>query len=435
MRFRILVALFLGFTSGALIVHALTGAREAASVTVGHHTAVAGEAAPGGTAERTRGDGSIGTDGTSRETTPGDQGDQGPAKAADGDARAVSPPEAPPAPLTAPAAYRPAPVPDDLLPEERRDIDIFQKASASVVFITTSALQRDFFSLDIYQIPRGTGSGFVWDRDGDIVTNFHVIEGGNAFKVRLSDQTSYDAKVIGYAPDKDLAVLKIKASPEKLVPLDLGRSHDLLVGQKVLALGNPFGLDHTLTVGIVSALGRELESPGGRKIHDIIQTDAAINPGNSGGPLLDSRGRLIGVNSAIYSPSGAYAGVGFAIPVDTVRKLVPQLIEHGKPIQPGIGVSLLSDEFAARNELTGVVVRAVTPAGPAAKAGIQGIRTDRLGGIYLGDQIVAVDGKAIASTDDLAHEFGLAGIGRTVKLTLLREGRKREVSVELAPLE
>jgi S1-C subfamily serine protease len=435
MRLRILIALSLGFTSGALVVYALTGAQPAGTTAVAQHAAVAGETAPLNPAEKGRRDGASGTGKTSPEAAPGDRDRRDLPSTPDSDARAGSNPDSPPAALTTPAAYRPAPVPDDLLPEERRDIDIFQRASASVVFITTSALQRDFFSLDIYQIPRGTGSGFVWDHDGNIVTNFHVIEGGNAFKIRLSDQTSYDAKVVGYAPDKDLAVLRIKASPEKLVPLELGRSHDLLVGQKVLALGNPFGLDHTLTVGIVSALGRELESPGGRKIHDIIQTDAAINPGNSGGPLLDSRGRLVGVNSAIYSPSGAYAGVGFAIPVDTVRRLVPQLIEHGKPIQPGIGVSLLSDEFAARNELAGVVVRAVTPAGPAAKSGIQGIRTDRLGGIYLGDQIVAVDGKPIASTDDLAHEFELAGIGKTVRLTLVRDGKKREVSVELAPLE
>src|SRR5882672_2389289 len=197
-----------------------------------------------------------------------------------------------------------APLPEGLGPEELRNIGIFRAASASVVNITSIALRRDFFSLDVMQIPQGTGSGFVWDREGHIVTNFHVIQEGNAFTVTLADQSTYDAEVTGYAEDKDLAVLRIKAPPEKLAPLALGRSHDLVVGQTVLAVGNPFGLDHSLTVGVVSALGRELEAPSGRTIHDVIQTDAAINPGNSGGPLLDSRGRLIGVNSAIYSPSG-----------------------------------------------------------------------------------------------------------------------------------
>jgi S1-C subfamily serine protease len=213
-------------------------------------------------------------------------------------------------------------LPDGLTPDEKRTIEVFRRARPSVVFITSLSVRRDFFTLDIQQIPQGTGSGFVWDRDGHIITNFHVIGDGDAFSVTLADQSEWEARVIGAAPDKDLAVLKIKAPRERLVPLTPGTSRTLLVGQRVFAVGNPFGLDHSLTTGVVSALGRELRSPSGRRIRDAIQTDAAINPGNSGGPLLDSSGRLIGVSTAIFSPSGASAGIGFAVPVDTVTRLV-----------------------------------------------------------------------------------------------------------------
>ncbi|HEY3174822.1 MAG TPA: trypsin-like peptidase domain-containing protein [Candidatus Polarisedimenticolia bacterium] len=323
----------------------------------------------------------------------------------------------------------------DLTPEETRTIEIFRRASSAVVNITNIALKRDFFTMDVFQIPQGTGSGFIWDSSGHIVTNFHVVEGANSLSVTLADQSEADAEVVGIAPDKDLAVLKIKTPASRLAPLPLGRSADLQVGQTVLALGNPFGLDHSLTVGVVSALGRELQSPGGRTIRDVIQTDAAINPGNSGGPLLDSRGRLIGVNSQIVSPSGASAGIGFAVPVDTVRRLVPQLTEHGKPIQPGIGVSMLADRMAERMGVEGVVVYEVRDGGPAAKAGLEGVRRSRSGRIALGDVIVAVDGKPVLSGDDIFHLFEAAGVGTTVKLTVDREGRKRDVSVTLVPLE
>jgi S1-C subfamily serine protease len=275
----------------------------------------------------------------------------------------------------------------------------------------------------------------VWDRNGHIVTNFHVIEGGNAFSVTLADQSTWDAKVIGQAPDKDLAVLRIDAPPEKLQPLSVGDSHDLMVGQTVLAVGNPFGLDHSLTVGVVSALGRELTAPNGRTIHDIIQTDAAINPGNSGGPLLDSRGRLVGVNSAIYSPSGASAGIGFAVPVDTVKRLIPQLITHGRPIQPGIGISPMSDSVARRLRLSGVIVYEVVSGSPADQAGVEGLAQDRAGRVVLGDRIVAVDGAAVTSTDDLMHRFEQAGVGARVRLRLNRNGKERELDLTLVAVE
>jgi len=326
------------------------------------------------------------------------------------------------------------PLSQDLTPEEIRNIEVFRQASSSVVYITSIAYRRDFFSFDLFQIPSGTGSGFVWDREGHIVTNYHVIVDGSAFSVTLADQSEWEAELIGVAPEKDLAVLRIDASRSQLVALSLGRSQNLVVGQKVLAVGNPFGLDHSLTVGVVSALGRELRSPSGRIIRDVIQTDAAINPGNSGGPLLDSRGRLIGVNSALYSPTGVSAGIGFAVPVDTVKRLIPQLITHGKAVQPGIGIRLLADHWARRLKLEGVVVHEVARGGPADKAGLEGIRASRSGRIIPGDQIVAVDGKPVKSNEDLLHIFERAGVGATVELSLIRNGRKRTVDLKLIAL-
>src|SRR5216683_1527897 len=263
------------------------------------------------------------------------------------------------------------PLPEGLSGEEKRDIEVFRRAQASVVFITSLALRRSLFSFDVQQIPQGTGSGFVWDRRGHIVTNFHVIQEGDAFAVTLSDQSEWEAKVAGVAPAKDLALLKINAPADRLIPLTVGASRGLLVGQRVLAVGNPFGLDHSLTVGVVSALGRELQSPNGRRIRDVIQTDAAINPGNSGGPLLDSTGRLIGVNAAIFSPSGAFAGIGFAVPVDTVARLVPQLISHGRIAQAGIGITLVPGRYNAQLGVDGIVIADVLPDGSAARAGLQ----------------------------------------------------------------
>ncbi len=343
------------------------------------------------------------------------------------------PAQAQPAPRKDPPAL--VPLPEGLTPEERRDIEVFRRASPSVVFITSIALRRDVFTMDVQQIPQGTGSGFVWDRQGHIVTNFHVIQDGNAFSVALSDQSEWEARVVGIAPDKDLAVLHIKAPAEKLLPLAPGTSRSLLVGQRVLAVGNPFGLDHSLTIGVVSALGRELRSPNGRRIRDVIQTDAAINPGNSGGPLLDSSGRLIGVNAAIFSPSGASAGIGFAVPVDTVTRLVPQLIARGRAVQAGIGVSLIPDRHNAQLKIDGVALAEVAPDGPAGRAGLQGVQVTRTRRLILGDRIVAVDGKPVKSEDDLRDLFEAAGVGKTVTLTVVRGDARRDVRVQLVQVE
>jgi S1-C subfamily serine protease len=343
----------------------------------------------------------------------------------------------PPAPLPVAApAGSPAPGPASSLgPEEKRDIDVFRQARPSVVFIASLAQRRGLFSFDVQQIPQGAGTGFVWDTHGHIVTNFHVIQEGQAFAVTMADQSELEAKVVGIAPEKDLAVLRVAAPADRLVPLARGSSADLLVGQRVLAVGNPFGLDHSLTVGVVSALGRELRSPSGRRIRDVIQTDAAINPGNSGGPLLDSSGRLVGVNSAIYSPSGAFAGIGFAVPVDTVSRLVPQLITRGRAIQAGIGVTLIPAHYNAQLGIEGVAVAEVSSGSPAARAGLQGAQVTRARRVSLGDRIVAVDGRPVRSEDDLRDAFEAAGVGKTVALTVVRDGTERTVQLQLVQLD
>ena len=327
----------------------------------------------------------------------------------------------------------PSPQELELSDSERSDIAVFRKVSPSVVNVSSSALQRDFWSLNVQEIPQGTGSGFVWDKKGHVVTNYHVIRQGTRFQVRLG-QNDYPAKVIGAAPQKDLAVLEIEAPAAELEPIEVGGSANLLVGQRVLAIGSPFGLDQTLTVGVVSALGRELTSPAGVPIRGVVQTDAAINPGNSGGPLLDSRGRLIGVNTAIFSPSGASAGIGFAVPVDIVRALVPQLIEFGRPRQPGIGVELVDDQLARANRIEGVIVNRVNSGGPADRAGIEGLQQDRRRQVRLGDVIVEVNGKPVRTIGDLFLAFEEIGIGKEAQLTLVRNGDKRNVSVELTDI-
>ena len=324
-----------------------------------------------------------------------------------------------------------ASLPDDLTPEETRNIEIFRRASASVVYITTVFEGRDFF-LDEFRISKGSGAGFFWDREGHIVTNYHVIEDANRFAITLADSSDWEARLVGVAEEKDLAVLKIQAPVARMVPLALGRSADLLVGRQVLAVGNPFGLDQTLTVGVISALGRELRSPAGRTIRDVIQTDAAINPGNSGGPLLDSSGRLIGVNTAIYSPSGASAGIGFAVPVDTVRRLVPQLIEFGRPIEPRIdGLQWLGEYMAARSGIQGAVIRYVEPRSRADRLGLSGLRRGRWGRYIVGDVVVAVDGTPVASVDALRDLFEAVGVGARVTLTVERGRDTFELEVEL----
>lgn len=327
----------------------------------------------------------------------------------------------------------------DLAEDERATIELFEHASPAVVHITTHALQRDFF-LDLREVETGTGSGFIWDSQGHVVTNFHVVKEGSRFVVGLSDHSVFEADLIGAAPDKDLAVLRLKAPAAKLsalVPLPLGTSADLRVGQKTFAIGNPFGLDYTLTTGIVSAVGRVIRSDSGRRIRNVIQTDAAINPGNSGGPLLDSAGRLIGVNTAIFSPSGAYAGIGFAIPVDTVRRVVPQLIDHGHLIRPGLNVDWAPDGLLRRWRINveGVLVINVAPGSSAAKAGLRPTMRDEFGRIIVGDIVTAVDDQPVKSLNDLLDAFEAHKIGDTVKLTVRRGRRFVTLTAKLEAVE
>ena len=321
--------------------------------------------------------------------------------------------------------------PGHIRDDERSTVELFQRSSPSVVFITSLSLRRNAFRLNIMQIPRGSGSGFIWDEAGHIVTNFHVIQGADAAQVTLADQSTWDAKLIGTAPEKDLAVLQIEAPTEHLHPIPIGTASDLLVGQQVFAIGNPFGLDHTLTTGVISALGREIDSVARIPIRDVIQTDAAINPGNSGGPLLDSSGRLIGVNTAIYSPSGAYAGIGFAIPVDTVQWVVPDLISHGKVIRPTLGVQVASNQIAQQLGITGALVLDVNQGSGAAHAGLRPTRRDSRGRLILGDIIVAIDDDPVKSFGDLLLLMEKHEVGDTVRVGLTRDGKRQEVRVVL----
>ncbi|MBF0293232.1 MAG: trypsin-like peptidase domain-containing protein [Nitrospinae bacterium] len=310
----------------------------------------------------------------------------------------------------------------DLLPEEKEAIKVFQKCSPSVVYITTLTLSQNIFSRNVFEIPKGTGSGFIWDTNGHIVTNFHVVENSNKIEVTLHGGAKMNADIVGVAPDKDIAVLKISALLTTLKLIDIGDANSLLVGQKVYAIGNPFGLDSTMTSGIVSALGREIVSMTGRPIQGAIQTDAAINPGNSGGPLLDSAGRLIGINTAIYSPSGASSGIGFALPVEIVNRVVTELIVNGRIIRPGIGVSIAADDINARLGIEGVLITRVFPETPAHSAKLR--ETIQRGSeLILGDIIVSVDGKAIHKANDLYNIFDNARVGDVVKLGILR-GKK-----------
>jgi S1-C subfamily serine protease len=324
--------------------------------------------------------------------------------------------------------------PDDKLgADEKATIDVFKQFSRSVVHITSLESHRDRMTLNVTEIPQGTGSGFIWDQDGHIVTNFHVVQMGNRARVTLNDGSSYPAKIVGTAPDKDIAVLSITAPPAKLLPLPIGKSADLLVGQKVLAIGNPFGLDQTLTTGVISGLGREIKSVTQRSIFDVIQTDASINPGNSGGPLLDSAGRLIGINTAIYSPSGANAGIGFAVPVDTVNSIVPQLIKYGKFTRPGLGINILSDQIAQQQKLEGVVILGVTPGGAADQAGISGARQTP-DGTELGDIIVKLGSIDVKKSSDLFRALDSHKVGDEVEVTLDNRGQRRTVKVTLQEL-
>jgi S1-C subfamily serine protease len=318
----------------------------------------------------------------------------------------------------------------DLAADEQNTIDIFRNNSQSVVHVTSIALKRGFFSMNAVEIPQGTGTGFIWDNSGRIVTNFHVISDANRVQVTMADNTTHKAILVGAAPDKDIAVLQIDAPSHQLHPITIGRSKDLQVGQKVFAIGNPFGLDQTITSGIISALNREITAITGRVIPGAIQTDAAINPGNSGGPLLDSAGRLIGINTSIYSPSGAYAGIGFAVAVDIVNEIVPQLIKHGKVIKPGIGVTLVDERIAKDMGIQGALILGVEKDSPAAKAGLRPT-TQYRGDVVLGDIIVAVGQKKIRSYEDLHIELERLSVGSEIMLSILRDGKTFDVPIRL----
>ncbi|XP_030544697.2 protease Do-like 1, chloroplastic [Rhodamnia argentea] len=318
--------------------------------------------------------------------------------------------------------------------DELATVRLFQDNTPSVVYITNLAVKQDAFTLDVLEVPQGSGSGFVWDKEGHVVTNYHVIRGASDLKVTLADQSTYDANVVGFDQDKDVAVLRVNAPKDKLRPIPIGISADLLVGQKVFAIGNPFGLDHTLTTGVISGLRREISSAAtGRPIQDVIQTDAAINPGNSGGPLLDSSGNLIGINTAIYSPSGASSGVGFSIPVDTVGGIVDQLVKFGKVTRPILGIKFAPDQSVEQLGVSGVLVLDAPANGPAGKAGLLPTKRDSYGRLILGDIITSVNGKKVINGSDLYRILDQCKVGDTVTVEVLRGDHKEKIPVVLEP--
>lgn len=319
----------------------------------------------------------------------------------------------------------------NLADDEKATIALFKNASPSVVYITTVAERVDLRTLNALQIPLGTGSGFVWDDAGNIVTNFHVISGASFAHVTLSNHKEYDATQVWASAADDLAVLRITAPREELIPIAVGSSSDLQVGQKVFAIGDPFGFDQTLTTGVLSALGRKVENPGGHPIFNALQTDAAINPGNSGGPLLDSAGRLIGVNTAIVGETNA--GIGFAIPVDTVNRVVSQLIANGKVVRPDSGIrtsEAFSRSITRRLGITGVLVLEVEPGSPAEKAGLKPARRLSNGNLSA-DIVLSVGGTPVDSVEDLNRAFETYKPGQKVPLNVLRNGKQQ--MVELVP--
>jgi S1-C subfamily serine protease len=339
-------------------------------------------------------------------------------------------------PAAGPAAVQPrAVVPRAPLgADERNTIGVFETVSPSVVYITTVQYVRDFFSPNVTRVPQGTGSGFVWDEEGRVVTNFHVIRGAQEALVRLGDQRSFPARLVGASPEHDIAVLEIDVSTNLPRPIPIGSSSELRVGQTVLAIGNPFGLDHTLTTGIVSALNRTVDNESGGVIENVIQTDAAINPGNSGGPLIDSAGRLVGINTMIYSPSGAYAGIGFAVPVDTINRVVPRIIAYGRYVRPTLGITANDDvsrQLFGAEGAGGVLVLDVTSGSPAERAGLRPTEIEPNGNILLGDIIAAIDGRPVDSFNSLINMLDAREFGDRVTLTVIRGERRVEVPITL----
>jgi S1-C subfamily serine protease len=322
----------------------------------------------------------------------------------------------------------------DLAADEQATIQIFESVSPSVVFITTTEALASPWSRNLTEVRRGTGSGFIWDDEGHVVTNWHVISEAQSARVRLADQRSYPAELIGASPEHDLAVLRIGVAIARPHPVPIGTSRDLKVGQKVLAIGNPFGFDYSLTTGVVSALDRTIYGDNGQEIRRLIQTDAAINPGNSGGPLIDSAGRLIGINTAIFSPSGSFSGIGFAVPVDTINRIVPELIAHGRYVRPRIGIAGDNDvsrPILERLGVEGVLVLRVEPHSPADRAGLVGTRITAGGDIIPGDVIQSVDGKPVSDMGDLIDRLEGYGVGDEVTLGVLRNGAASEIGVTL----
>jgi 2-alkenal reductase len=318
----------------------------------------------------------------------------------------------------------------DLAPAERATVELFERVSPSVVHVYAQPSGRRFSARDDGEGGgTQTGTGFVWDAAGHVVTNNHVVQGASGVTVRLASGETVPATIVGTAPNFDLAVLRLGNTRQPPPPIAIGTSGDLKVGQSTFAIGNPFGLDQTLTTGVVSALQRRLPTGEGREIADMIQTDTAINPGNSGGPLLDSAGRLIGVNTAIYSPSGASAGIGFAIPVDVVNRVVPQLIRTGRTPSPGIGIIAGQDAIAARYGIEGVVVFRTLRGSPAERAGIRGVNPQTG---QIGDIIVGVNGEPVQRLSELSAALEKAGVGAPVRLQIERDGRAFEVQVNVA---
>ena len=319
--------------------------------------------------------------------------------------------------------------------DERNTIDVFRTVAPSTVFVTNNQLVVDRWSMKALEAPAGSGTGFLWDAAGDVVTNFHVVDGGRSWTVTLQDGSEWPATLVGGDPRKDIAVLRIAAPPDRLIPIVVAPPDaPIEVGQKALAIGNPFGLDHTLTTGVVSALGREVVGFGGVTIKGMIQTDASINPGNSGGPLLDSAGQLIGMNTMIYSQAGQSAGIGFAVPASTIRRVVDQILAIGHVERVGLGITLVDDRIARRSGITGLVIREVRPNGPAAKAGLKGlVQTSR--GVALGDVIIGIDGKPIRGFDDYYNALDGRRPGTPAKVTVSREGKPVEVELALVVVD
>jgi S1-C subfamily serine protease len=327
---------------------------------------------------------------------------------------------------------------DMMLENERNSINIFQNVVDSVVNVSNMRKARTMFNMDATEVEAGMGSGFVWDKEGYIVTNFHVVDEGDSFLITFrNDKKQYRSKFVGADPKKDIAVLKLLEIPKNLKPIVLGDSKNLQVGQKSLAIGNPLGFDHSLTTGTVSALERSIKGYGGVSINGMIQTDAAINPGNSGGALLDSQGRIIGINTMIFNGGGASAsaGLGFAIPIDSVKSVVPQIIKYGKVIRPGLGIAVLEDNYAARFGLReGVMIKFVDPKGPAAKAGLRGITRNRYGEFYLGDIINAINSQPVKNYDDLFSIIDKYKIGDVVKVKIIREDKESTIEIKLVQI-